>query len=69
MRAWTRWARVVRIEVTLDRMHARLDRIEATLDRMEVQRDTLVTKRQLRFWWIVLTLEITAWTLMMTCWG
>jgi hypothetical protein len=35
---------------------------------MDAHLDKVVTKRQLRFWGIVLTPEITAWMLLVTYW-
>jgi hypothetical protein len=49
-------------------MNGRLDRIEAMLDRMDARLDKMITKWELLFWGIVLTLEITAWTLIVACW-
>jgi hypothetical protein len=57
-----------RLDVPLNQMHARLDRTGATLDRIQGGRDTLIKTRQLLWWWILLTLEITSWTLLMTGW-
>jgi ABC-type transporter Mla subunit MlaD len=61
-------ARLDRIDAITAQMNARLDQIEATLDRMDARLDKVVTKRQLRFWGIVLMLELTAWTLIVTYW-
>jgi hypothetical protein len=56
------------IDATLDQMKARLDRIEATLDRMDTRLDKVVTNRQVLFGGILLTLEITALSLIGMCW-
>jgi hypothetical protein len=42
--------------------------IEATLDRMDATLDRIITKQELLFWGIVLTLEITVGALIVTCW-
>jgi hypothetical protein len=57
-----------RVDAITDPMQARLDRIEATLDRMDIRLDTMITTRQVRFWGMVLTLEITVWMLIVACW-
>jgi hypothetical protein len=57
-----------RLKATTDQMQARLDRIEATLDRMDARLNKMITKWELLFWGIVLTLEITACTLIVACW-